>query len=263
MTKTRLHQIYDKYHNPAWLKLDPLLCVRRYDDPRQREIVGLLASVLAYGRVENIIRNIDRILTIANGDLFSFLHSTSLREKKDLLSGFRHRFNTGADIAVLLQSAACIVDKYGSLENLFSRKCCSTADSILEAASGFVVEFKQMARKTRAKAGTYFDYLLPSPTRGSACKRLNMYLRWMIRPDDGIDCGVWGNVSPRVLIMPVDAHVAKVSRVLKLTDRKSADWRMAEQITQNLKKVSPEDPVKYDFSICRYGMMLFREGLKE
>ncbi len=241
--------------------MDPLLCVRRFEEPRQREIVGLVASSLAYGRVENIIRTIDLILCRAGNDLFSFLHGTTFTEKRRIFRDIRHRFNTGDDIALLLQAAAYALDTYGSLEKLFLKNFSSSDVSIFGAAHEFVGELKMLAQKAKSPSGKYFDYLLPSPVQGSACKRLNMYFRWMIRADDGIDCGVWKDIPSSTLIIPVDAHVARVARLLKLTDRKSADWRMAEQITGRLKKVSPEDPVKYDFSLCRYGMMKFREGL--
>ena len=97
------------------------------------------------------------------------------------------------------------------------------------------------------------------PEAGSSCKRLNMYLRWMVRENDGIDFGIWNGASAAMLIIPVDTHVAAIARRLKMTRRNSADWRMAEEITGVLKKISPSDPVKYDFSLCRAGMVSFRE----
>ena len=103
-----------------------------------------------------------------------------------------------------------------------------------------------------------FNYLFPDPEGGSACKRMNMYFRWMIRKNDGIDFGMWKHIPSSILVMPVDVHVARIARMFGLTLRKNPDWKMAEEITKTLKKLDPDDPVKYDFSLCRYGMDQFR-----
>jgi hypothetical protein len=103
-------------------------------------------------------------------------------------------------------------------------------------------------------ADSYFPFLFPSPASGSACKRLCMFLRWMVRPADGIDLGLWKAIPPRKLIIPVDAHIQRISRFLGLTQRKQADWRMAQEITAALKKFDSDDPVKYDFSLCHIGI---------
>jgi uncharacterized protein (TIGR02757 family) len=101
---------------------------------------------------------------------------------------------------------------------------------------------------------SYFRFFFPSPAAGSACKRLCMYLRWMVRPADGIDLGLWHDIPPAKLVMPVDAHIQRIGRYLRLTSRKQADWRMAREITAALRKLDPDDPVKYDFSLCHLGI---------
>lgn len=250
-----LNKIYNRYHSPAYLEIDPLVCVRRFKDPSQIEIAGLLASSLAYGRVESIIQTVDSILGITGKDIHSFVNNTSFTEKKKHLRYIKHRFNNGLDIALLLEAVKKVLDKYGSLEKLFLNSFNRGNNTIKVAGCNFVSAIKQYGMESNGKKRrSSFEYLLPSPLSGSACKRLNMYFRWMIRREDGIDLGVWSHVSPSILIMPVDVHVTRVARFLKLTSRKSTDWKMAEEITARLRRVDPDDPVKYDFSLCRFGM---------
>jgi uncharacterized protein (TIGR02757 family) len=120
-------------------------------------------------------------------------------------------------------------------------------------------EVRMRAARISGVAGRGFDFLVPSPESGCACKRMAMYLRWMVRPDDGIDMGVWKSVPPSALVIPVDTHIAAIARELRLTGRKTADWRMAEEITARLRRIDPFDPVRFDFSLCRTGMVSVRK----
>jgi uncharacterized protein (TIGR02757 family) len=257
-----LQKIYADYHTPDYLYRDPLCCVRRYGHPHDIEIAGLIASCLAYGRVEQIIRGVETVLSAFGGELRRGVTETSLDEKLRALRGFKHRFNDHHDVALLCEAAGRAIRRYGSLEACFKQRLPSTTGAIdaRESLHWFVARLKQTVAGAPGADKPGFRYLLPSPFGGSACKRLNMYLRWMVRRNDGIDLGVWNNICTSTLIMPVDAHVARVARALNITNRASADWIMAEQITGQLKKIEPMDPVKYDFSLCRYGMTLFREG---
>ncbi len=240
--------------------MDPLLCVHRFNDPAQIEVVGLLASCLAYGRVERIIHSIDTILKIADNDLLSFICETSFLQKKRRLVNFKHRFNNGNDVAQLLESIKLALDNHGSLNSLFI-DCYKISDhSMKSAMTGFASKLRDYGKRKNRKNSRSFEYLIPSPLSGSACKRLNMYFRWMVRIDDGIDFGLWKNIPPSILIIPVDVHIAKIAKHFSLCLRKSVDWKMAEQITDTLKKIDPDDPVKYDFSLCRYGMETVRAG---
>ena len=257
--KTKLDAIYKKYHSARFLNSDPLICVHRFDEPLQIEIVGLLASCLAYGRVERIIFSIDSILKRVQNDLFSFVLNTTFYEKKELLYGFKHRFNTGTDIAILLETVKCILSEYGSIGNLIGKFVSDNRTYIMKDVlikfTHKIRTYKDSIEKSYFKS---FSYLIPSPEKGSACKRMNMYFRWMIRKNDGIDFGIWKNIPPSMLIIPVDIHVAKIARYLHLSNRKNADWKMAEEISKSLQQIEPKDPIKYDFSLCRYGMEKFR-----
>lgn len=185
-----------------------------------------------------------------------FTLDTSFHSKKNLLSGFKHRFNDHIDFALLFESMKMAINEFGSLENFFLQ---SDGNDIKGALESFSSGLKQYGMKIHGSRRKSFEYLLPSPAAGSACKRLNMYLRWMVRNDDSIDLGIWKSVSPSKLIIPVDTHIASIARQLKLTSRNSADWLMAEEITDVLRQIDPADPVRFDFSLCRAGMVDFRK----
>jgi uncharacterized protein (TIGR02757 family) len=255
--KQALEEVYKKYHHPSFLGLDPLICVHRFKSGENRELAGLLAASLAYGRVEIIVRNIENLLSRMQSGPLEFIMNTDYKEKLAAFAGFKHRFNDGQDIAVLLESAALVRREYGSLEECFSYCMRQSGGSFKEAVDEFSIALKKRGRSLCGGRQS-FEYLLPSPSGGSACKRLLMYLRWMIRKDDGIDLGVWKNISTAGLFMPVDTHVARIAQSWGFTERKSADWRMAQEITDALREFDPHDPVRYDFSLCRAGMVDFR-----
>lgn len=253
--RTQIDAIYRKYHSPGYLSIDPLVCVRRFKKPHHQEIVGLLAASLSYGKVENIIGAVNAICSVLTDNPPDFISSTSLDDKKRRLKSFYYRFNTGDDIAVLLEVIRSIIDDHGSIQVLFCNGFNENNHDFKLAIHSFVSSIHHYAdRIVGCAMPRSFAYLIPSPLSGSACKRLNMYLRWMIRKDDGIDLGVWNSISPKHLMMPVDTHVANIARHFRLTSRKSADWKMVEQITARLREICPEDPIKYDFSLCRFGM---------
>jgi len=255
--KQTLEEIYKKYHHPQFLGLDPLICVRRFHSDEEREVVGLLAASLAYGRVEIIVRNIEALLALMQRSPVEFIMDTGYQEKLKLFAGFKHRFNDGQDIAALLEAVKLVKQEYGTLEKCFCMCMDKNENQFKTALTSFTNIIKD---KGRAYCGNRqsFEYLIPSPDRGSACKRAVMYLRWMIREDDGIDLGVWKDISTAALVMPVDTHVARIARDLGFTKRNAADWRMAAEITDALREFDPHDPVRYDFSLCRAGMVDFR-----
>jgi uncharacterized protein (TIGR02757 family) len=252
-----LENQYARYHSPAYLRLDPLGCLKEFASIGDLEIAGLAAAVLAYGRVEIIIRSVSEIFRRTGRSIARFSADTSLAHKQRVFRCFRHRFNDGNDLALLLHAVGTIVNDYGSLEQLFIEGG-PWHDTIKKPLEQFTKKIRQRAIRLDPSSQKSFAYLLPSPESGSACKRLNMYLRWMVRPADGIDLGVWRNISPSKLVIPVDTHVARIAHTTGLTKRRTVDWLMAEEITERLRKFDPEDPVRYDFSLCRTGMAEFR-----
>jgi len=253
-----LNEIYRKYHDKAYLYLDPVEFVHGVSGDRNREIAGLLCSALAYGRIEQIRKSIETIFEITGNDLLAFTNSTSFAGKKKLFASFKHRFNAGMDIALLFESIRIVLDKNKSVEEVFCNGLHETDITVTNALDAFANTMRSTASSVAKCEIKTFDFLFPKPCDGSSCKRLNMYLRWMARPADGIDFGIWKRVGTARLVVPVDTHVAHIAQRLLLTKRKTPDWAMALEITSALRKICPADPVRYDFSLCHSGMVDFR-----
>ena len=164
-----------------------------------------------------------------------------------------HRFFSTKDILHLFQLLNSAYDEYGSLKNLFITGYNSEEENLKHAITNFNHYFLTKAQKEFKKLSRGIKFMFPLPEKGSACKRMNLFLRWMVRKDE-LDFGLWSEIPTSKLIIPVDTHVARICKQLKLTKRKNVSWQMAEEITNNLKKFDPNDPVKYDFAICHIGM---------
>ncbi|NLI83560.1 MAG: TIGR02757 family protein [Deltaproteobacteria bacterium] len=245
-TKRSLDVLYERYNHRQFIHPDPLEFVYRFESPRDREVVGFIASSLAYGRVLQIHRSVSRVLELMGPSPCNFLLSHTCRTFETCFEGFRHRFTDGKALARLLAALRRILLEYGSLEACFTKKLHGEDSSILPALTLFVEE---LSREMEGTDGMF----LPSPRKGSACKRLHLFLRWMVR-HDGVDPGVWGTVSPSLLLVPVDTHMHRIAGLLGITRRKQADVRAACEITAAFKGVAPEDPVKYDFALTRLGI---------
>ncbi len=256
--KRRLDFLYRAY-TKQYLSTDPLEFLHRYPNPKDKEIVGLIASGLAYGRVQGIKASIERVLGVIGGSPFKFVVRFEPLNGKGLFKGFRHRFNTGDDIACLLYFARQMIEESGSIGGFFLKGYSGPEKTIKEALEAFGRNALSLdsgriygAKSLPKKAGIRFFFPLPSD--GSPCKRLNLYLRWMVRRDS-LDFGIWKEVSPARLIIPLDTHIARISGNIGLTRRKNPDWKMTEEITEALRRLDPEDPVKYDFALCRLGIL--------
>jgi uncharacterized protein (TIGR02757 family) len=256
--KSILEDRFKSFHRSEYLRTDPLICLQGYSNPADLEIAGLIAAMLAYGRVETIIRNVDDLLRRIGPAPADFIKNATFTEISSRLRGFKHRFNDGRDCAATLHAAGGMLRRFGSLEAFFIRGYENNDWTIESALDRFTVCLKKTARRFAPDRASQIGFLLSSPASGSACKRMNMYLRWMIRPRDGIDLGIWSAIPPSKLIMPLDTHVARIARSLGLTRRRSADWTMALEITAVLRRIAPLDPVRFDFSLCRSGMLAFR-----
>ncbi len=257
--KARLDELYRNY-NHSFLPTDPLHLVHHYREPQDQEVVGLLSACLAFGRADIISANARALLEAMDRSPFSFFMGFNPERDGGLLSGFRYRWLRGGDIACFIHLVKQALEKEGTLEGFFLKGYDERQESIRPAMASFV------ERLLGLDPGPFYGgpplpkqagvrYLLPSPSGGSPCKRLNLYLRWMVRRGDRIDLGLWLRVSPRKLIIPLDVHVSRISRRIGLTRLKTPSWRMAEDITRSLRRLDPEDPVKYDFAICRLGIL--------
>ena len=245
--KTVCDELYNTYHRREFVHPDPLEFLYLYDDPRDREIVGIVASSLAYGRVTQILRSVSLVLDRMGPSPFAYLIHATRASLRRSTSGFKHRFTDGADLAALLWGARCAIDEHGSLNACFTSAMSDDDDTVVPALTEFVAALRAHGDNRRS------THLLPSPSGGSACKRLNLYLRWMVRRDD-VDPGGWTGVAASKLIVPLDTHMARVARDLGLTARKQADLRAAIEITDAFRAVAPDDPVRYDFALTRSGI---------
>ena len=243
----------------AHLANDPLSFCRRYPAPEDREIAGLIASSFAYGNVKIIFRTLESIFSRMGPSPRKFVERFEPEQGMSFFAGFKHRFNDARDLCALLLAARTMLDEADSIGEFFLGCHDRDAGDITQSlttysAAVLAMDLSPLFGGTAIPADSYFPFFFPSPASGSACKRLCMFLRWMVRPDDGIDLGLWHEIPPAKLVIPVDAHIRRISRYLGLTRRNQADWRMAREITAALKELDPADPVKYDFSLCHLGI---------
>lgn len=258
LLKELLDNLYAS-RSPAHLANDPLSFCHRYTDPADQEVVGLIASSFAYGNVKIILRNLEEIFAVMGTSPRAFVEQFEPERGLTLFAGFRHRFNDGRDLCALLLACRTMLEEADSIGEFFLGCYDAQAEDITLDLTEFcaailAMDYGPVFGRGGVPADSYFAFFFPSPAAGSACKRLCMYLRWMVRPADGFDLGLWRQVSPAKLIIPVDAHIRRIGFYLGLTSRKQADWRMAREITSNLRRLDPDDPVKYDFPLCHLGI---------
>jgi uncharacterized protein (TIGR02757 family) len=231
------------------LASDPLGLVHELSREDDREIVGLLAATLAFGNVVAIRRSIGRVLAILGERPTEMLARTPERALTRRLEGFVHRVYRGPDVARMLARATVLREKHGSLGRAFARHLDD------DSRDGLVHALAMLADELRGPSPSRgLSHLVPDVRKGSATKRLFLYLRWMVRRGDGIDLGLWPDVSPRLLVIPVDTHVHRIARNLGLTRRPDASLRTALEITSGLARLDPSDPVRYDFALCHLGV---------
>lgn len=242
---------------------DPLEVVRRYDHPADQEVVGFLAAGLAYGRVDQILKSLERLLGLIGPSPARFVREFDWSRDAGRFRGWYHRFHGPRDAALLLLLLSRALGRYGTLEALFA---AGDDPSSPDVGPGLVAFCEWMlnaadlptgpgVRGGRLGARAPVRFFFASPSGGSAVKRLNLWLRWMVRGGDGLDLGAWSSVDRARLIIPLDTHVARIAGNLGLTRRRAADWKMAQEITNHLRRFDPVDPVKYDFAICRLGIL--------
>lgn len=256
--RTTLNALYAS-RSQHHLDNDPLSFCHRYPDPSDREIAAVIASSFAYGSVVIILRTLETIFAELGPSPRRFVEQFDPQAGLRTFSGFKHRFNDGRDLCALLWGMRQMVEQDGSVQSFFLRGHCAgdvdVSDSLNRyAAAVLALDYADVFGGHDIPPDSYFRFLFPAPVSGSACKRLCMFLRWMVRPADGIDLGLWDGVSAAQLIIPVDTHISRISRYLGLTHRKGADWRMAQEITGSLRHLDPADPVKYDFPLAHLGI---------
>jgi uncharacterized protein (TIGR02757 family) len=246
VSKEILEHFYKEYNHRKFVHPDPLEFLYDYPNLADREIVALVASSLAYGRVAQILKSVSSIISRMNPSPSAFLTEANVKKLAETYKGFKHRFTTEKDIVELLFSVGQVIRKYKSLYKCFMHGFCSSDENVLPAICNFIGELMKFGLSRK-------NSLIASPEDKSACKRLNLFMRWMVRRDN-VDPGGWKEIPASKIIVPVDVHMFNICSKLGLATRKQANLATALEITANFARISPDDPVKYDFSLTRLGI---------
>ena len=254
--KAPLERLYATF-NDVESAVDPVHVVRRYTTPADREVVAFCASALAFGRVASVLNTTESLLALLGDSPAAFVRDFEPARDGDCLRPLVHRWIRGVDLIALLWILRRMISEAGSIERFFLVGHAPSSSDVGPALNRFAararaIDLDEVYGDRDGRRGV--TYFFPRPASGSACKRLNLFLRWMVRRD-AIDLGVWSDLSPSKLVIPLDTHVIRVSRCLGLTRYRSPGWGMASEITESLRRLDPNDPVRFDFSICHLGMM--------
>ena len=252
--RPRLDALYASF-NCVDSATDPIHLVRRFDDAGDREVAGFCAAALAFGRVASVLQSIERLFTVMGPSPAAYVRAFDPRRHARELKPIVHRWTKGDDLAALVLILQRMLRK-GSIEAFFAEGYDPSDPDVSAALESF--SSRAMQTDLRPAYGNRTPkpgvaYFFSRPSCGGACKRLNLFLRWMVRRD-AVDFGIWTDVPPSKLVVPLDTHVIRVGRCLGLTRYSSPGWKMAADITAALRQLDPHDPVKYDFSLCHLGM---------
>lgn len=244
--KKILDQKVDYYNQPSFIKDDPISVPHRFTKKQDIEIAGFFAAVFAWGNRTTIINKANELMDLMDQAPYDFcLHHQESDLKKILR--FKHRTFTSTDLLYFIAFFKQHYTAYKTLETAFF-KHGNTIEKMLSGFHHYFFSLEHIPERTRKHIAT--------PERRSSCKRLNMYLRWMVRQDGkGVDFGIWKKISPAQLICPLDLHVARVAKRLQILERKQTDWQAAAELTDYLRSLDPQDPVKYDFALFSMGII--------
>lgn len=257
MQRDYFESVYARYHRAEYLHADPLLRVYAFSDDADREIAALVSALLAYGNVAQIKKSLDRLFSRLGPYPSQVLLHASFGELQRLLRSFRHRFQTGDDIAALLWLMGQTQREFGCLEQAFltfdeGSDYATMVEGITSLWGEWCLRDKRLTRVAQSRS---FRHLVSTPSRASACKRWFLFLRWVVRPRDGVDLGLWKNASPSKLLFPVDRHILRIANNLGIVRSCQATLRIAREITDFFRRIDPMDPVRFDFALCHLGIL--------
>ena len=249
----RLYHDYNRDESAA----DPVHLVRPFTDSADREIAGFCAAALAFGRVASVLASIQTLFRIMGPRPAEYVRVFDPAAPHPELRAMVHRWTRGVDLAALLWMLRQMLEESGSIERFFVSGIAAGDSDVGPALDRFsqralAFDIRRVYGRVPKRPGVC--YFFPRPSAGSACKRLNLYLRWMVRKDE-VDLGVWNGLERAMLVVPLDTHVIRLGRCLRLTRYASPGWRMAADITASLRQLDPADPVRFDFALCHVGMM--------
>lgn len=248
-----LEQVLEREDRSAGLAADPLSRVHRFSDPADQQAAAWLCALLAYGRVASILASLDDLFARMPDGPGTFLTNFDLRRDGRRLDGFVHRWTQGEDLARALAATRSLIDRHGSLEAAFAHGDDPATTDASPALTSFSTALLQAAPDgPRDRA---LRWLLPRFGGGSAAKRMCLFLRWMVRPADGLDLGLWSAPLAARLVVPLDTHVFRLGSYLGFTDRKNADARAALEVTEGLRRLDGRDPLRYDFALSHLGIL--------
>jgi uncharacterized protein (TIGR02757 family) len=255
--KARLDAQYEAF-NVEDSATDPVQFLRPYADPADREIVGFIAAGLAFGRVASVMASVGRVVEVMGREPAGYVRGFDARRHARALTPIVHRWIRGADLVALMLVLQAMLREHGSIEGAFAAGHDPSAADVGPALDAFAARAcavdvrSAYGRTVPARAG--YRYFFARPSSGSACKRLNLYLRWMVRRD-AVDPGGWTRIAAAHLVVPLDTHIIRLGRCLGLTRQRTPGWKMAAEITAALRRLDPVDPIRYDFALCHLGMM--------
>ena len=251
-----LNQLYADFNHPE-SAFDPIQVVRRYDRLDDREIIAFIAAGLAFGRVASVVASIEAVCEVLGPSPAAAVRRFDPARDGKALLPLVHRWIKGRDLVALLWMLRQMLDEAGSIEAYFAKGWAEGAADVSDALESFstrarAIDLRPAYGKVPKAPGVYFFFSRPSS--GGACKRLNLFLRWMVR-QDGVDLGGWRTPLASQLVIPLDTHTIRAGRCLRLTKRVSPGWKMAADITASLRTMDAADPVRYDFALCHLSMM--------
>lgn len=252
----KLHELKDYldakaayYNHPDFILEDPIRIPHRFSQLQDIEIAGLFAAILAWGNRTTIIKKCTELMALMDNAPYDYIRNHQPRERLQLMH-FKHRTFNGLDLLYFMEFLQHYYSNVTSLEFAFSGHLTPADETVEKALKGFHKIFFALEHPERTRKH------ISTPTKNSACKRLNMFLRWMVRKDEnGVDFGLWQHISPAQLVCPVDVHVARVATRLGLIDKAKSDWATALSLTRKLRELDPQDPAKYDFALFGMGVI--------
>ena len=247
ITKQELDNLVSKYETEDFIKDDPIQFIHKYPQKEDAELAGFIASLFAYGNRKMFIAKLNNLFERAENKISDYIKAGDFSN----LKGFEYRFSKDNDIIPIFETLNKLYFESKGLEELFEYGYMQDND-IYKMLKTVVDYFYSRAPKT---AGQGFYHMIPNPENGGAMKRMNMFLRWMVRKPP-VDLGIWTFIKPKDLLIPLDVHVARVSRNMGLLTRKSNDFKAVIELTSKLRELCPEDPVKYDFAMFAFGVEL-------
>tara|TARA_Y100001954_G_scaffold233881_1_gene288072 strand:+ start:2043 stop:2834 length:792 start_codon:yes stop_codon:yes gene_type:complete len=253
LSKTELQEFLEEkvlqFETPDFIPLDPISIPHMFTDKRDVEIAGFLAATIAWGKRSMILKNAHSLMERMDHAPYDFIMNF---EESDTASfnGFVHRTFQPEDVVCFIQALQRLIKKHGSIESIISSHWIESGrpNTLKDSLSNFHTQFFDQPHAPRSRKH------VANPAKGSAAKRLNMYLRWMVRSSDrGVDLGIWKEIPSSVLSIPLDIHTSNVGRQLGLLARKQNDWKAVAEYDSNLRAMDPSDPVKYDFALFSLG----------